>query len=347
MKIFLLLIIICISVNVFSQTSTDSIFSSPKLIDKSLSFDGTLKTRIEMSTDSGMIRFNVRNTRFGFRGNISEELSYRVQMELSNEGVFQILDIYGTLKPTKNFSFLLGQQLIPFENSYIITPSELMFANRTFVGKFFTPGTRDIGAVAQYKFSIGGFPMEGQIGLFNGGRINNPTWTSRPSFACRLIAGSMDGFRASAKVYKYYREPLPNVSELNILLTGTDVHYDNNRLRVEAELMNRHSYNDGLDLSGAYIQGAYTVGLPNAKMFNCLTPVLRWDAMGYDFWKSSFDVNRLTAGINFGLTIIPFDSLIRINYEQYFVPDGLVFPDFDNLQHVADNKLTVELLIKF
>ena len=335
-----LLLMISLSVPAFSQTGKDSAAAAKPSIVKTSKFDGVIKTKVETSTEAGVVRFNVRNSRLGIRGDVGGYVSYRVQVELSNEGVFSPLDLHGILKPTKNFSFLFGQQNIPFDNNYIITPAEMMFANRAFAGKFFTPGTRDIGAVTQYRFRIGSFPMEGQAGIFNGGKINDPQWTEHPSYAFRLIAGKMDGLRSTAKIYRYSSE------QRELFFWGADVHYDNSRLRVEAEMMNRHSNTDGLDLLGAYIQGAYTFALPDAKMFRSLTPAARWDAMGYD--ALNFEVNRVTAGINFGLTFIPYDTVFRIDYEQYFVPKGLVFPDFDNRDpHVADNKVTVELVVKF
>ena len=333
----------CLSVSAFSQMNTDSATATLPAIVKTSRFDGVIKTKVETSTEAGVIRFNVRNSRIGVRGDIGEYLSYRVQVELSNEGVLAPLDLFGALKFTKNFSFLFGQQHIPFENHYIITPSEMMFANRAFVGKFFTPGTRDIGAVAQYKFRIGNFPMEGQAGIFNGGRINDPQWSKQPTFACRLIAGKMDGLRSTVKIYRFNDE-----RQRDLFFWGTDIHYANSRLCVEAEIMNRRSNTTGLDLFGTYIQGAYSFGLPNAKMFHSLTPAARWDAMGYDVWNSNFDVKRITVGINLGLTFIPYDSVFRINYDHYFVQKGINFPDFDNRDlHVADNKVTVELVVRF
>ena len=334
---------VCLSVPAFSQMDRDSLYPAPSEIAKSIIFEGVIKTKVETSTESGVMRFNVRNSRIGVRGDIGQYLGYRVQVELSNEGTFAPLDLHGTLKPTDNFSFLFGQQHIPFENQYIITPAEMMFANRAFVGKYFTPGTRDIGAVAQYRFHVGGFPMEGQAGIFNGGAINDPQWSKYPSFACRLVAGSMDGFRSTVKIYRFHGQ-----EELDLFFWGADVHYANNALRVEAEVMHRHSNTTHSDLLGTYIQGAYTLGLPQARMFHSLTPAVRLDAMGYDVWNSSFDVKRITVGVNLGLTFIPYDSVFRIDYEHHFMKKGIVFPDFDNRDlHVADNKVTVELVVRF
>ena len=334
-----LLFMICLPVLAFSQTQDRQALQT---LVKSAKFDGTIKTKVEASAETGAMRFNVRNSRLGVRGDIGKYLSYRVQVELSNEGTFSPLDLYGRLNSSKKLSFLFGQTNIPFDNNYIISPAEMMFANRAFVGKYFTPGSRDIGAEAQYRFALGGFPMEGQAGVFNGGRINAPEWTNNPSYAFRLIAGGMNGFRSTAKTYKY------NSENLDLLFWGADIRYSNPRLIIEAEVMNRHSNTTGLDLFGTYLQGAYTFDLHNAGIFHFLKPAARWDAMGYDVWNSGIDINRITLGLNFGLTFMPYDSVLRIDYEQYFLRKGLAFPDFDNRDlHIADNKITVELVVRF
>ena len=347
-KIILFFALAGVSASVFSRTPNDSLAAAKPAILKSVTFDGVIKTKLETSTEAGVVRFNVRNSRIGLRGNIGSYLSYRMQVELSNEGVLAPLDLFGTLKPTKDFSFLFGQQSVPFENNYIITPAEMMFANRAFVGKYFTPGSRDIGAAAQYRFRIGNFPLETQAGVFNGGKINNPQWTDKPSYAFRLLAGSMDGFRSTAKIYKY-NDTKRDSTQRNLLLWGADVRYTNKRLRVESEVMNRHSYPDSTNLFGAYIQGGYMFPLRKTKVFHYLTPAARWDAMGYNVWNKGFDVQRITAGIHFGLSFIPYESLIRIDYEHYFLRNkNRTFPDFDNRDaHVADNKITIELLVRF
>ncbi len=332
--------IMSISVLGMAQQADSSTIAIPSLR-KWVKFDGIIKTKLEVSTEEGVMRFNVRNSRLGLRGDIGEYISYRVQVEFSNEGTFSPLDLYGILKPAKGLSINFGQTSIPFDNQYIISPAEMMFSNRAFVGKYFTPGSRDIGAVMKYRFPFETFPLEGEVGMFNGGKINDPQWTDEPSYAARLIAGSMDGFRTSAKIYHY------NSETIEMLLWGADVHYANDRLRVEAEVMNRTSHTTSRDLFGTYIQGAYMFDLRNWKMFHNLSPAFRWDAMGYDVMDAGFDVNRLTFGLNFGLDLKPFNSTLRIDYEQYFLRNNH-FVEFDNRDlHVSDNKITIELLLRF
>ncbi len=321
--------------------STGVSLSDLKDLKFTIRFDGTIKAKYEVSATDGMMRFNVRNSRLGLRGEIGDYVAYRIQVELSNEGVFSPLDLYGTLKPWKGFYLHLGQTHVPFDNDYIISPNKTLFANRAFVGKFFTPGSRDIGAVAGYKFRAG-IPWEAQAGVFNGGKINNPQWTDRPSYAARLIAGTMQGWRSSVKIYRYRSQTLDQ------FFWGADLRYATDRLRIETEVMHRHSYTLDRNLLGAYLEGAYAFDFNALKIFHYLTPALRWDAMGYQKGNNVFDVNRLTAGLNFGLSKVPYKSTIRIDYEQYFVRKGTDFIDFEDRDtHVADNKFTIELMLTF
>lgn len=305
-------------------------------------FDGTLKAKWELS--EGDQRFNLRNSRVGVRGAIGSYVDYRIQVELSNEGTFSPLDLFGTIKPAKGLNINFGQSSVLFDNSYVVTPGELMFANRAFLGKYFNPSSRSIGAIAQYRFALGSVPMEVAAGIWNGEKINDPVWMNIPSWSARIVAGRMDGFRTSVKSYRYH-----SLTQ-DLLLLGADVHYADRIWRVEAEVQNKHSYLDGSDLQGAYIQGAHTSYFRREGMFNCFTPAVRWDAMGYDALSRGLDVNRLTLGINLGLSKMPFGSVLRVDYEWYFIRKGIdasqrYFVNSD--LHAADNKLSVELLLKF
>jgi len=338
--VLLLIFFLTMPVMVFAQKND----SLPTIL-KTLKFDGVIKTKLETSAHDGDMRFYVRNARFGARGDIGEFFSYRMQVDfVGSDGQFQALDFFATFKPTKNLSLLFGQQNTPFDNSYMTSPGEFMFANNAFVGDYLTPGSRDMGLVAQYKFRISGFPMEGQAGMFNGGRINDAQWTDKPSYVFRMIAGSMTGFRSTAKVYRYNNENM----ERDWLLWGADLRYASSCLRVETEIMNRHSYDDKSDLLGGYIQSDYMFYMRNYNaMFRTISPAARIDLMGYDVWNSGFDVTKCTAGLKFGLTFIPFDTLLRIDYEHYFMRKDFDFSMISNRPHIADHKFTVEVVVKF
>jgi len=325
----------------FGQNS-DSLKTNLPELRKWMQFDGVLKNKFEVSTNTGVMRFNIRNSRAGVRGDLGAYVSYRMQIEFSNEGSFSPLDLYGVLKPAKGLSFLFGQMLLPFENAFIVNPAEMLFANRAFIADYFTLGARDMGLMMNYKFLLGSFPMEAQTGIFNGRSINNPRWTEQPSYGFRLIAGTMERFRATAKILRYHNE------QLNRFLWGADLHYAHERFRVEAEFRNGKTISSKQNLSGAYIQGAWYYYLHRDGMFHYISPAFRWDGMGYDVWDRGVGVNRITLGLDFGLALKPFESVLRLNYEHFFVQKDAFLTFFENRDpYVADNKITLELLIKF
>lgn len=302
-------------------------------------FDASIKAKYEYATETKMSRFSVRNSRMGLSGNIIEPISYRVQVELSNQGEFQILDLCAKIRPIPNLEILFGQTSIPLFNSYIITPSQLMFANRAFIGKYFT-GTRDIGVTTSYKINYRDIPFELNLGVFNGSTINDPIWTDKLSRAARLIIGDMDGWRSS---FKYYRYPLSN--EKDYTFWGADLRFGKDNYKIETEIMNRHNRFTDTDRLSIYLQGAYAFPLNNKGAIKDITPAIRWDAIGENINKSKFDASRLTFGIAFGFSPKPFGSLIRFDYEYYFVDNPIA--EFDRYPEMDSNKFTIEILLIF
>lgn len=306
----------------------------------SMKFDATLKTKYELATETGMSRFSVRNSRVGLFGDLNEYVSYKFQIELSNEGKFDVLDLYGTIKPIKNLELSLGQLSIPIFNSYMITPSQMMFANRAFHAKYFAPGTRDIGALVAYNTKLIGIPVKFETGVFNANLINKPEWTKQVSYSARVSLGSMDGFRSTAKVYRY-----PGHDTTDILIWGLDFRYGKERYKVEAEIMNRHNFRTPDDLFSASLQAARSYPIKKSKIFKDITPAIRWDGIGHNFADRGFDINRLTTGFAFGFTTKPFSSLLRIDYEHYFIRDHI--KELSKSAEMESSKITLELLLVF
>ena len=301
--------------------------------------DGTLKNKFEYATESGMSRFSVRNSRIGVAGNIDPYSAYRVQVELSNEGKFSVLDLNATLKPVEGLSLTLGQTSIPLFNSYIVTPGTMMFANRAFLGKYFL-STRDLGFLAKYDFLLGTIPTKIEFGLFNGHTINNPVWKKKMSYGGRLELGRMQGFRMTAKIYDY-----PNDETTHYLFYGADLRYEQKNWKVETELMKRESKTEfHNDLLSYYLQGAYTLPI-RTKIFEFIRPAVRWDAIDERADIGGFDVNRLTTGIGFGFKNERFSSILRLDYEWYMVNHPMDI--FSANEEMDSNKFTLELLFTF
>jgi hypothetical protein len=301
--------------------------------------DGTLKNKFEYASDTHTSRFSVRNSRVGASGNINPYSAYRVQVELSNEGKFSVLDLSGTIKPVNGLSLTLGQTSIPLFNSYIVSPSEMMFANRAFLGKYFL-STRDLGVTAKYNFRLGTLPTKLEFGLFNGNAINDPVWKSNLAYGGRFELGSMKGARVTGKVYNY-----PNSDTMHFLFYGADFRYEGENWKVETEVMKRKSkteYHD--DLLSYYVQGAYVFPI-KTRLFEFIKPAVRWDSIDETLDDKGFDVSRLTTGIGFGFDRKPFSSILRFDYEWYLVNNKMSI--FAENAEMDSNKITMELLFTF
>lgn len=304
-----------------------------------IEFDGMFKSKFEYADQASASRFSVRNSRLGIQGDITSFISYRAMAELSNEGKFEILDLYSAITPINGLSIKIGQSPTLVHNSYTTSPASVMFANRPFIGKHFTYGTRDIGVSASYNFKIDRLPIGIDAGLFNGNSINDPVWTNKPSFSTRLRLGTMKGLRGTAKLYKFPKSDL-----LDFMIYGADLRYEANNWKVETEFMYRKNKANNEKLAGAYLQGGYWFPLQNTKVFKNMITAARWDAMGRNKTDDDIDVHRLTMGLGFSFTDAPFGSLVRIDYEFYNTRNDIGIFTTDVMD---SNKLSVELLLTF
>lgn len=304
--------------------------------------DGSLKSKYEYAQATGNSRFSIRSSRIGVKGYLTEHVSYRGQIEISDNGSFKPLDLYAALEPIGGLSISFGQRTIPLFNSYTVIPSDLMFSNRAFLGKYLM-GTRDIGMLAQYDFSISTVPASIEFGIYNGNTINDPVWHESPSYGGRLTFGEMKGWRSSYKFYNHTNQKNPDV---HYLIYGADLRYQADNWKVETEIMKRNDEALNSDnLLTYYVQGAYAFPLKEHYIFKNIVPAVRWDAIDRNLSSGGFDVNRLTLGLGFGLTKKYFSSILRFDYERYLINNRLdfmhVYPEMDS------DKFTVELMLKF
>ncbi len=326
-----LFIQLSLSAQVKDQETKDSLYF--------IKYDGTLKTKYEISTDSGKGRFSVRNSRLGLSGGVSKYLGYRVQVELSSNGQFSVLDLNAIIKPTNRITFRLGQSHVPIYNDYTISPNALMFANRPFVGKYISP-SRDIGVTGEFLLKEKGFPILLQLSISNGNLINSPVWRDNPAYSGRVIFGSMEGFRTTAKFYRY---PLSN--EMDYMIIGGDCRYENSKFKIEAEAMNRHNYYTSDDLFLTYIQGAYSFPINRNNCFKRVITALRWDTMSHDPLKNGVGANRFTVGTAFAFEVKKLTSVLRVDCELY--KEKWSYPELRVEDEMNSNKITVEVLVIF
>ncbi len=355
-KFALLLSLLIFSIATFAQEETSYKLSNKGVIKTVADEDGEksynvlkpilmLKSKYELGTEEGYSRFTVRNSRLGVQGDLNNKLSYKFMVDWAADGKFSVLDLYAVYKPSKRLSFTLGQQGLSLYNSWTISPNALDYVNRPFVGKYFI-SSRDMGLAMKYALKKEGFPINLELGIYNGSGINNPTWNKGLATGGRLEFGSTkQGFRASAKFYNQRNDGYTD------LYYGGDLRYENSAFKVEGEYLTK-KYGEEFDgvysleyLSATYIEALFKIGSKN-KSIKRFEPALRWDAMGYNVMDRGFGVNRVTAGINMVLNTGAVNSVVRLNYEQYF-NNSMDMSKLFKTDRYNENKLSLELLIVF
>ena len=198
-----------------------------------------------------------------------------------------------------------------------------------------------MGAMTKYEFEAVKIPVCLEFGVFNGNVINDPVWQENLSYGGRIQLGSMKGLRATTKIYNY-----SNSATKHYLIYGADIRYEGANWKIETEILKRDDQIDPANSMRAYyLQGAYAFSLQPDWIFKNLIPAVRWDAIDKSLNHNRFDVNRLTVGLGLGFKKKLFSSLLRFDYEKYFVNQQL---DIMNTSPEMDSdKFTIELLLTF
>jgi hypothetical protein len=334
MKFNVLLVFLLITASVFSRT-IDSLFI-PQI-------EGTIRAKYEYNASIDEQRFQVRNARFSINGRFSPIVSYKAEIDLSDEGVTKMLDAYIRFQPRKWFTFTIGQQKIPFSTDNLRPPHLLYFANRSFIGKQLT-GLRDVGATLSFQ-NKKGIPFDIIAGVYNGtGLYNQKEWrkTDELSYVIRGVVTPVRNLNFTMNL----NSVRPYDLRMNMYNVGS--FFDCNGLHLESEYFYK-SYSGSVfsATEGFFAFVAYNIKTPKLKHINKVTPLIRYDMMTdnnkgqalADGIYQTDDVarSRITGGLTFSLDK-PFLNDIRLNYEQYFFADGLV-----NDQ----NKLVVEYVVRF
>jgi hypothetical protein len=295
--------------------------------------DGVIKTKAEFDLNHSTLRFEVRNARFGVKGKINDYMSYKVELDLSDEGKTKVMDVYVRFTPVANLDLYMGQRKIPFSTDHMMNPAENIFANRSFLAKYINEGMRDIGFYAAYKIT-GRIPVDMIAGAVNGTGNNNPQWVGKPNLAARVTAGPDQGLRVAGNLYYGNIEYHDHLA-----LFGGEMRYTNGSFLIESEYISKN-WTDTTSVrqheDGLYIHSYYNFNL-NKKMIYMITPTARWDFIGKSVFENIIEASRLTFGINIGFEPRQFYSEIRVNYENYlrgYLP-------------AHTDKLTLEFVVRF
>lgn len=316
-----------------SAQGSDTIFE-PEIV-------GTIRPKYEYSTNTDEHRFQLRNARFSVQGKFSEIVSYKAEIDLSDEGVTKMLDAYVRFQTKEWYKFTIGQQKIPFSTDNLRSPHQLYFANRSFIGKQLTSGLRDVGAMLEL-INKETLPFNFFAGVYNGtGLYNQKSWrkTNELSYVTRLELKPADFWGLSLN----FNSIQPVNIRMNLHNAGVFLNIQN--FHFEAEYYYKTYQNNIYDPTHGYFAiVCYDINVSEDKILKRIKPVLRYDMMSdnYNFNVYGDVINdversRITGGFTFSLDK-PYLNDIRLNYEQYFYPDG-----FDN----CDNKIVLEFVVRF
>ena len=342
--------------------------------------DGAVKVKLEFDLNSGEYRFNVRNARFGVKGNVSRNMFYRIQVDFSNEGNISILDSYVGYR-TGGFDVRFGQQQYHFSSDLDRGPTTNMFANRSFLSKYLTSyygselsggevvgytrtlGSRDLGLMLSYGFRTG-VPLKAYAGVFNGSGINNPEWGKKVNAIGRLEIGGSEGLRGSVAYYDGYTPLHLKVKEADggrsteqvqtrMQMAGLEMRYVKGPFFIEGEYARRYlDMGDAREvMTAALVHSYYEIRLPEKAFASYVAPIVRWDlGNNVDYLntevkqREAFDANRITLGVNVGFGEKLIRSEIRLNYEKYLF--GKKPSDFSTNRSLHD-KFTIEVVASF
>ncbi len=338
-----------------TSTTQSTTTEEAEVVDLTPQLFGSVRAKYEQSTETGLHRFNVRNSRLGVKGFTSEHMSYAIQIDFNNEGKVSILDSY-VAYTMGDVELSLGQQQYHFNADLDRGPSSSLFSNRSFLSKYLTTyfegnsvssiGSRDIGAMVSYKLPTK-LPVSISAGLMNGSGANNPEWSNKVNGVGRIAVGDSKGFQVATS---YYTGHTPYDQQVEMY--GAELRYAGDDYLVEAAFAERNLQQDGTHtITAAHVHGYKIFYLDKKCAINHIAPHLRWDmGNGIEFVNHEsktldrYDANRITVALNIGFAEKWIGSEIRIAYEEYIV--GTTHTDAA-INPLLQDKYTIEFITSF
>lgn len=303
---------------------------------------GTVRAKYEYQPPIDAGRFEVRNARFSLSGQVSPIVSYKAEIDLSDEGSIKMLDAYSRIRPIEHLNFTIGQMRVPFTIDAHRSPHQQYFANRSFIAKQ-TGNVRDVGAVVAYHLT-GSLPIVLEAGLFNGSGLTNQKdfWTSNNNYALKAQLTLPAGFGLVLSSQRIRPVNIP------VFLYDAGLFWEGHGWHIEAEYLHKYYSGNAFSRVNAF-DGFICYDLPLRRVFRKVSFLGRFDCMSNHsdgvpvdgrLVLTDSERKRITGGITLSLQR-PFISDIRINYEKYFYPENALI-------HVSEqDKFVIEFMTRF
>ena len=332
----------CVALPAIAETPADSAKNKTPLPEWLPKISGTLRAKGEYQTRDKEGRFEVRNARVAFDGNVTPIVIYRAEVDLSDEGRIRMLDAYAGVLPVKGLTLRIGQMRVPFSIDAHRSPHKQYFANRSFIAKQ-VGDVRDVGLCASYTLPKTPLTIEG--GLFNGSGLTDQKdyWTKNLNFSAKVQWKPVKMLTLQGSVQKI------SPTGGTVMLYDGGVSFNHAGVFLEAEYLRKHYKNNAYHAVNALnTMAAYT--LPLRRVFDHLRFLTRFDMMDD---HSSGVLNdegvlqtddaarkRLTAGITLGFAK-RLAAELRLNYEKYFYDKGAAMKTSER------DKVVMEMMIHF
>lgn len=327
------------AVTLFSSASLlagDSIDYRPKI-------HGVVRTSMEVATEAGDYRFQVRNARLSVKGNIASTISYFINTDFCDQGKIKILDVWGRISLADGLALQAGQFRMPFGVESFRGPLNYIFANRAFIGKQMC-NVRAVGIKACYEFPT--IPLSIEAGAFNPTTIGDHSgWHN--TMAC---AGKISYRIGNVTLTTGVQSIIPEAVRTNLI--DACISWESGRWLIEGEYMNKHYTRSSHKTCHGYnLYADYRMPI-NAGIFNRLSFQGRLDGMT-DHSNSRFNDegtlstddparNRISAGTT--ISHIKSKNLfldLRANYEKYFFHKNADRTPYDG------DKAVIEMVLRF
>ncbi len=289
-------------------------------------FFGYVKALHQTDLTAGMGQFSLIHARFGLKGNLNDNVSYRIFTELNrqlNVGVSDsdgdgqlngsnfsvrsiLLDAFMNIKLTDRLNFSLGQYKIPFSTSNLRSPVTMYFVNRPLTTAV-TPGLRDIGLTFYYK-NKDMLPMDAALGVYNGSGENTNENNKTMNYAVRVTASPIKPLMISANYYG------GKIGFTDVSIFGFGLHAKVNNLLLDGEyVLRKTDAAVAFTSTGYFFYTGYVIET-DLWIINSITPLVRYENYDPNTDISDNQLTRFTLGLNFGLSDKNFTG-VRINYE--------------------------------
>lgn len=307
------------------------------------SIHGTIRGKYEYEPTLGKGRFEVRNARINFDGKIVPSVSYKAEIDLSDEGKIKMLDAYLRFQP-KDWKLTVGQMRVPFTIDAHRSPHLQYFANRSFIAKQ-VGNVRDVGAAVSWS-SKRGIPITLEGGVFNGSGLTDQKdyWTDNYNFSVKVQTMIEEMVNVTLSCQKATAGPS------NVMMWDAGAYLEAGRWHIEGEYL-RKNYSKGAFTPVNAVDAFASYRIPMRRSLRALSLLGRYDYMS-DHSKGGVngdghlklddpERHRLTGGLTFSLGNSKLQADIRLNYEQYFYKAGV------NPAISEQNKLVLEFVGHF